>query len=122
VPIDVIWTLVAVAFAVIAVAALVLAVSIARLAGRLAALSESARRIAAVVERELPPTITEIRALTARAERLSAEVQPRLARLDALMDEATVTLRDVQESAAALRGPLSAVAGVRRRLGLGGGE
>jgi hypothetical protein len=35
------------------------------------------------------------------------------------MQEAIVTMRDVQASLGVLRGPLTAVEGVRRRLGLG---
>jgi hypothetical protein len=78
-----------------------------------------------MLESELPPTIAEVRDLGARVDRFVGEAEPRVARLDTLIDEASaairaamVTMEEVQVSMGALRGPLNAVEGVRRRLGL----
>jgi hypothetical protein len=104
----------------------VLAVALARLASRTIRLVDSAHRLSEMLEAELPPTIAQVRDVGARVDRLVGEAEPRIARVDNLMNEASVAIREamvtmeeVQASMGALRGPINAVEGVRRRLGLG---
>ena len=87
-----------------------------------------ARRLTALTETELRPAVTELRELTATLNEVSAEVRPRLERVDLLADDAQETLASVRGAADALAryadlpaaGIASVAAGLRRAGGLFG--
>jgi uncharacterized protein YoxC len=87
VPLEVVWTIAAVALLVIAFALLVLAIGVLGLVREGRSVIRSAARILAVVESELPPTLGHLRDLAARLRATAADVPPRLERLDGLIEE-----------------------------------
>lgn len=116
--ITVVWAVVAAALVVVAIAVVVLAVALTRLARDAGVLVANTDRLLGVVAGDLPPTMGHVRELSANLERLSGEIDPRLQRVDALMDEAEATLAILRSSLEAteeiVRGPLDAVNNARQ--------
>jgi len=83
--VTVVWAVVAGALVVVALAIVVLAISLMRLAADARSLVASSDRLLTVVSGELPATLGHARELTANLERLSRELDPRLARVDELL-------------------------------------
>jgi uncharacterized protein YoxC len=106
--------------AVVAVSALVLAIALVRLARDLRTLSGSADRTLRAVEDELAPALRDLRETSAKLSRLTDEVNPRLERVDGLLDEserAALALRATAEAAEDLvRGPAAAMDRARRTV------
>ncbi|MEP7360533.1 MAG: DUF948 domain-containing protein [Chloroflexota bacterium] len=111
----------AVAFGVIALSVLIIAISVWRLSRDVRRVSRSASEVLSVVSGELPATLKELRQATTNVSRVSAELQPRLERVDALLDEAggsLVSLRSTIEAAEDIvRGPAAAVDRAKRTVG-----
>jgi uncharacterized protein YoxC len=112
------------AIVVIALAAVALVVGVLVLVRDLRRLSRAAERTLGLVETELPPTIRDLRSATANLERLTRELEPRLERVDALLDEAEATslsLRATVEAAEDIvRGPAAAVDRTKRTVSAAG--
>lgn len=112
----------------IAVALIVFVVASLPLLGDMRRLVADARRLSALTETELRPTLAELRQLTATLNEVSGELRPRLERIDALAAEAEATLGSVGRAADALSryadlpaaGIASVTAGLRRAGGLFG--
>ncbi len=109
-----------VALLIAALAALLLAVGVYRLARDLAGLSRATERTLAVIDAELPATLADLRAASANLRRLSEELEPRVARVDSLLDEGEQTmlaLRATVEAAEEIvRGPAAAIERTRRTV------
>lgn len=93
---ELLWTLLALALLVVGLALAVLAVALVRLASDARRLVAAAERLLRVTESELPATLASLRSVAGNAEQLSGEAPARVARLDALLDEADRTVRAVQ--------------------------
>lgn len=108
------------ALAVLAVAAVALTIGVLRLVRDLRRLARTSERTLQIVETELPATLKDLRAAAANVERLSAELSPRLERVDGLLDEVDATalsLRATVEAAEDIvRGPAAAVDRARRTV------
>jgi len=109
-----------VAVVVIAVAAVALAIGLLGVLRDLRRLMAAAQRTMELIETELPPTARDLRTSAANVERLSGELEPRLERVDALLDEAeatSISLRATVEAAEEIvRGPQVAVDRARRTV------
>lgn len=109
-----------VALSVVALAVLLLAVGVYRLARDLASLSRATERTLAVIDSELPPTLADLRVASANLRRLSEELEPRVARVDALLDEGEQTMVALRATAEAaeeiVRGPAAAIERTRRTV------
>lgn len=108
------------ALAVLAVAAVALTIGVLRLVRDLRRLARTSERTLQIVETELPATLKDLRSAAANVERLSAELSPRLERVDGLLDEVDATalsLRATVEAAEDIvRGPAAAVDRARRTV------
>ena len=108
------------ALAVLAVSAVVLTIGVVRLVRDLRRLAGASERTLQIIETELPATLKDLRSAAANVERLSAELSPRLERVDGLMDEldaTTLSLRATVEAAEDIvRGPAAAVDRARRTM------
>lgn len=115
--VTVVWAVIAVALVVVAIAVTVLAVALTRLARDARLLIASSDRMLGLIATDLPPTLGHVRELSANLERLSGELEPRLQRIDELMDETEATLAVLRSSLEAteeiVRGPLDAVNNAR---------
>ena len=111
---------VVVALAVLALSALLLAIGVYRLARDLGALSRATQRSLSIIDTELPQTLTDLRSASANVRRLSDELDPRLERIDGLLDEGEqtiVALRATVEAAEDIvRGPAAAIERTRRKV------
>jgi uncharacterized protein YoxC len=110
----------------VAVAALIAALALWRVARDVRGVTRSLDEVTTALRTELPPTLQELRAAAANANRLSAELPPRLERIDALLDEGDATLKSVRATADAaqeiVRGPSVAMdraKGAARSVGSG---
>jgi uncharacterized protein YoxC len=110
-----------IALAVIALSVLIIAISVWRLSRDVRHVTRSASETLNVVNAELPATLKELRQATTNVSRVSAELQPRIARIDALLDEAdgsVASLRATIEAAEDIvRGPAAAVDRAKRTVG-----
>jgi uncharacterized protein YoxC len=113
-----------VALGAIALAALIGAISLWRLAGDVRRVSRSAEEAMSVVNAELPDTLTELRQAATNLNRVSAELQPRVERVDALLDEADGSLQSLRATIEAaediVRGPAAAMERVQRTVNAAG--
>jgi uncharacterized protein YoxC len=109
-----------VALVVAAIAALLVAVGIYRLARELGSLSRATQRTLSAIDSDLPATLADLRAASANLRRLSDELEPRVARIDGLLDEGEqtlVALRSTVEAAEEIvRGPAAALERTRRTV------
>ncbi len=116
--VSVVWAIVAGALVVVALALVLLSVAVMRLASDARRLIVSSDALLGVVSMELPPTLRHVRGLSANLERLSGELDPRLQRVDELLEETEATLTVLRSSLEAtgdiVRGPLDAVNNARR--------
>ena len=112
------------ALVVVAVAAVVLVVALRRLIEDVRAVTGVARDNLRLVEELLPPTLNDLRSASANVSRLSAELEPRLERVDALLDESEATLLSLRATVEAaeemVRGPAAAVDRARRTVAAAG--
>ena len=119
-PADLVGAVATAALVVVALAVVLAAIAIFGLARDARRLTTRAERLLGTVDSELPPTLAQLRRLTANLEQLSTELQPRLRRVDRLTDEAEATLAALRSSVEAteevVRLPRTAVARVQRTI------
>ena len=108
------------ALVVIALTAIFLAIAVRRLLRDLAGLSAAAEETTRLVNEQLPATLTDLRGASANVARLSGELDPRLERVDGLLDESEQTLLSLRATVEAaeemVRGPAAAVDRARRTV------
>lgn len=109
----------------IALAALIAAFALVRVSRDVRRVTGSLNDVTAALNAELPQTLSELRQTSANLNRVSQELTPRLARVDALFDEADATvasLRATVETAEDIvRGPAAAMDRAKRAAGAVGG-
>jgi uncharacterized protein YoxC len=117
---DLALVVIALATAVVAVSFVVIAVSVWGLGRDVGELARRGDALFEVLEHELPPTIQQLRELAAGASELTTAAQPRLERLDGLLQEAEATLVAVREVSVSLNGlvggPAATVSSVKRSV------
>jgi len=108
------------ALIVLALTVVVLAVAIRRLLRELSGLLSAAEETTRLVNEQLPATLADLRGASANLARLSAEADPRLERVDGLLDEGEQTLLSLRATVEAaeemVRGPAAAVDRARRTV------
>lgn len=113
-----------VALGVVALSALIAALALWRVSRDIKRVSRSATDALGVVNEELPATLKELRQSSANLARVSAELQPRLARVDALLDEAGASVQSLRATIEAaedlVRGPAAAIDRARRTVSAAG--
>lgn len=109
-----------IALGFLALAALIAAVSLWRISRDVRRVSCSAAEALAIVNAELPATLKELRQAATNISRVSAELQPRVARVDALLDEADGSLQSLRATIEAaediVRGPAAAMERAKRTV------
>jgi uncharacterized protein YoxC len=117
---DLAMVVIAISVAVVAVAFGLIAVSVRGLSRDAQELVTHGQALMAVLERDVPPTIQQVRELTTSLSALSSVAQPKLERLDGLADEVEATLVAVREVSASLNGlvggPAATVSNVKRSI------
>lgn len=115
-----------IALVCVAIAALIAAIALWRVARDVRGVTRSLDEVTNALRTELPPTLQELRSTATRVNHFSAELEPRLKRIDALLDEGDATLHSVRATADAaqeiVRGPSVAVGrakGAARSMGAG---
>ena len=115
---DVLWLVVAVAAVVVAISFAVMAWALWRLAGESRQTAKAGRELMAVLQEELPATITTLERTAASLDQLAGEGAARLVIADRLAEEAGLTMsavRDLSRSVHEIvRGPAETVTGVKR--------
>jgi ABC-type transporter Mla subunit MlaD len=108
------------ALVVIALTAILLAIAVRRLLRDLAGLSAAAEETTSLINEQLPATLADLRGASANLARLSGELDPRLERVDGLLDESEQTLLSLRATVEAaeemVRGPAAAVDRARRTV------
>ena len=101
-----------------AICLVVLAVAAAVAAWAAIRIGADARRLMTTLQTELPQTLHQARATAAAVESLTADLAPRVERLDRLADEAEETLVALRATIAAadsiVRGPADVMDGAKR--------
>ena len=109
----------------IALAALIGAFALVRVSRDVRRVARSLNDVTAALNAELPQTLSELRQTSANLNRVSQEVAPRLARVDALFDEADATVASLRATVEAaediVRGPAAAMDRAKRAAGAVGG-
>jgi len=117
---DLAMVVIAISAAVVAVAFVLIAVSVRGVSRDTSELAQHGEALIAALERDLPPTIQQVRELSASIAQLSSAAQPKLERLDSLADEAEATLVAVREVSSSLNGlvggPAATVSSVKRSV------
>jgi uncharacterized protein YoxC len=117
---DLALVVIALATVVVAVSFVVIAVSVWGLGRDVGELARRGDALLEVIEHDLPPTIQQFRELGAAASELTTLAQPRLERLDTLLEEAESTLIAVREVSVSLNGlvggPAATVSSVKRSV------
>jgi len=112
------------ALIVLALAALLALLSLRRMTRDVSSLTRSLDQVVAALNEELPPALKDMRATSANLARLTEEAQPRIERVDVLLDEADLTLKSlratVEEAESIVRGPAAAVDRAKRMAGSAG--
>ncbi len=112
---ELLWAVVAAAVVLVAFALLIVAVSIARLARDARTLTARTERLLAELEPEVPPALRHLRGASGSLEMLTREIEPRLRRADALMQKTEMTLLTLRSTLEAVEGtvraPVDAVEG-----------
>ena len=115
---DTLWLVVAVAAVVVAISFAVMAWALWRLAGESRQTAKAGRELMAVLQEELPATITTLERTAASLDQLAGEGAARLVIADRLAEEAGLTMaavRDLSRSVHEIvRGPAETVTGVKR--------
>ena len=115
---DTLWLVVAVAAVVVAISFAVMAWALWRLAGESRQTAKAGRELMAVLQEELPATITTLERTAASLDQLAGEGAARLVIADRLAEEAGLTMaavRDLSRSVHEIvRGPADTVTGVKR--------
>jgi len=114
----------AVALAVIALSAVVAALALWRVSRDVRGATRSLTDLTGVINAELPATLKELRNTSTNLSRLSAELDPRLQRVDSLLDEADASVQSLRATIEAaediVRGPAAAVDRARRTVSAAG--
>ena len=101
-----------------AICLVVLAVAAAAVAWAVIRGASDARRLMAALQAEIPQTLQQGRATAAAVEALTADLRPRVERLDRLADEAEDTMIALRATIAAadsiVRGPADVMDGAKR--------
>ncbi|MDL2336175.1 MAG: hypothetical protein QFC55_09105 [Chloroflexota bacterium] len=109
-----------IALGFLALAALIAAISLWRISRDVRRVSRSAAEALTIVNTELPATLKELRQAATNIDRLSAELQPRVVRVDALLDEADGSLQSLRATIEAaediVRGPAAAMDRAKRTV------
>lgn len=109
-----------VALGFVALAALIAAISLWRVSGDVRRVSRSATEALAIVNTELPATLKELRQASTKVNRLSGELQPRVERVDELLEEASGSLQSLRATIEAaediVRGPAAAMDRAKRTV------
>ena len=117
-PIEIFWAIAGGALLLAAISLFLLAIAGVRLAGEARGVLRSASRLLVIVEAEVPATLRHLRIVADNLRQVSTELEPRLQRTDALLDEADATLAALRSSfeatEAIIRGPFDAVARATR--------
>ena len=117
---DLALIVIAISALVVAVAFVLIAVAVRSLGHDARGLTEHSKSLLAVLERDLPPAIEQLRELEVSVQQLTTAATPRLERLDRLADEAEATLVAVREVSTTLnglvRGPADTVSSVKRSV------
>jgi uncharacterized protein YoxC len=117
---DLALIVIAISAGVVAVAFVLIALSVRDLGRDARRLAQHSEALITALEKELPPTIQQVRDVGASVAQLSSAAEPRLERLDRLSDEAEATLIAVREVSSTLnglvRGPADTVSGVKRSV------
>jgi hypothetical protein len=115
---DTLWLVVAGAAIVVAISFAVMALALWRLAGESRQTAKAGRELMAVLQEELPATITTLERTAASLDQLAGEGAARLVIADRLAEEAGLTMtavRDLSRSVHEIvRGPAETVTGVKR--------
>ena len=110
-----------IALGFLALAALIAAISLWRISRDVRRVSRTAGEVLAIVNTELPATLKELRQAATNISRVAAELQPRVERVDALLDEADGTLQSLRATIEAaediVRGPAAAMERAKRTVG-----
>jgi ABC-type transporter Mla subunit MlaD len=113
-----------VAVGVICLSALIAALSLWRVSRDVRRVARSLDAALDVVNAELPATLKELRQSATNLGRVSAELEPRVARVDALLDEADASLQSLRATVEAaedlVRGPAAAIDRARRTMNAAG--
>jgi uncharacterized protein YoxC len=117
---DLALLVIAISAGVVALAFVLIAVAVRDLGRDARRLAQHSQALITALEKELPPTIQQVRDLGTSVTDLSKAAEPRLERLDRLSDEAEATLIAVREVSSTLnglvRGPADTVSGVKRSV------
>jgi hypothetical protein len=109
-----------VALGVVALSALIAALALWRVSRDIKRVGRSANDVLGVINEELPATLKELRQSATNLQRVSAELQPRLERVDALLDEADVSVQSLRATIEAaedlVRGPAAAMDRAKRTV------
>ena len=113
-----------VALGVIALSALIAALALWRASRDVRRISRSLDEALGTVNTELPATLKELRQSATNLARVSAELQPRVERLDSLLDEADASVQSLRATIEAaediVRGPAAAMDRARRTVSAAG--
>jgi uncharacterized protein YoxC len=108
------------ALGVVALSALIAALALWRVSRDVKKVSRSASDVLGVINEELPATLKELRQTSANLTRVSTELQPRLERVDALLDEADGSVQSLRATIEAaedlVRGPAAALDRAKRTV------
>jgi ABC-type transporter Mla subunit MlaD len=108
----------------VALAALIAATALWRVARDVRRVSATLDDVVASLRTELPPTLKELRQTAGNLNRVSDELQPRIVRVDALLDESELTLQSlratVETAEDIVRGPAAAMDRAKRAAGAAG--
>jgi len=112
------------ALAVIAISALFAGIAVWRVSRDVRGASRALTRVTDVINGELPPTLKQLRTTSTNLSRISAELEPRLERVDSLLDEADASVNSLRATIEAaediVRGPAAAVERARRTVSAAG--
>ncbi len=115
---DLAMVVIAISAAVVAGAFVLIAISVRGLSREAGDIAEHSQALITILERDLPPTIQQVRVLGVSISELTAAATPSIERLDALLDEAEATLVAVREVSSSLNGlvggPAATVSNVKR--------
>ncbi|MEP7158086.1 MAG: hypothetical protein ABI797_01545 [Chloroflexota bacterium] len=109
-----------VALGVVALSALIAALALWRMSRDVKRISRSTSEVLGVISEELPATLKELRQSSANLARVTGELEPRLTRVDSLLDEADGSVRSLRATIEAaedlVRGPAAAVDRAKRTV------
>ena len=106
------------ALVLVALAALIVAIALWRVTRDVRRVTRSLDELIGIVRDDLPPALAELRTTSASLSRVATGLEPRLQRVDALLDEADATAVSLRATAEAaediVRGPAAAMERAKR--------